>query len=278
MIPPTTGPSTRRALLKLTGQAALFGAFAPRLAFAASDGTPKSAGAIAGDPIAVKVGEKILQDGGNAIDAAIASAFAAGICTSRNCGVGGYGGHATIALAGEKKITCIDFNSIAPAAAHDGMFPRDDRGVVKGNVNTVGWLAAGVPGTLADLELALQRYGTRSLRHTLAPAIEMCERGTHVAAVNGLDDVARPPSTETPALPPPPIRRRPSIQWRLRCRLILGDVEQVNEFALSIEEFAIAFFVLEDFSRERGQLREVRPTPREFIAEPQHLLLDGTAA
>ena len=65
----------------------------------------------------------------------------------------------------------------------------DAKGAVIGGVNSIGWLAAGVPGALAGLELALQRYGTRSLRDTLAPAIAMCESGTYAVAVKGIDDV-----------------------------------------------------------------------------------------
>ncbi len=191
-----TSPTyTRREMLALTGRAALAGALAPRFAWAAATSSPAAAGTVVGDSVAAKVGLRVLQDGGNAIDAAIAAAFAAGICTPRNCGVGGYGGHAVIALAGGKKITTIDFNSMAPAAARADMFPLDAKGAVIGGVNTLGWLAAGVPGTLAGLDLALQRYGTRSLRDTLAPAIAMCESGTHAIAVKGIDDVPadRPP-------------------------------------------------------------------------------------
>src|SRR6185503_3357391 len=150
--------------------------------------------------------EKVLRDGGNAIDAAIAMAFAAGITSPSKCGVGGYGGHAVIALAGGKKITSIDFNSMAPAAARADMFPLEPNGRVKGGVNSTGWLAAGVPGTVAGLELALQRHGTRSLRDILAPAIQMCEEGVYVAAVKGIDDASlndpRPDSEQGGKLPP----------------------------------------------------------------------------
>ena len=198
MIPPRF---TRREIISLAGKAALVGALAPRLARGAEENSAQSFGAVVGDPIAAKIGETILKDGGNAIDAAIAAAFAAGICAARNSGIGGYGGHAMIALAGGKKITAIDFNSAAPAAARADMFPLDAQGRVVGNVNTFGWLAAGVPGVAAGLDLALQRYGTRPLRDVLAPAIQMCEEGRYAAAVKGIDDLA-------PAGPVPPEKRR----------------------------------------------------------------------
>ena len=94
---------TRRELLALAGQAAMAGALAPRQMFAAEEKSSQSFGAVVGDPIAARIGETVLRDGGNAIDAAIAAAFAAGICAARNSGIGGYGGHAMIALAGGKK-------------------------------------------------------------------------------------------------------------------------------------------------------------------------------
>ena len=183
---------TRRESLALTGKAALAGALASTPAlFAADEHSTSRYGAIVGDPAAVKVGEKILQDGGNAIDAAIATAFAVGIVSPSKCGVGGYGGHAMIYSARDRRVAAIDFDAMAPAAARPEMFPLDEKGGVKGNVNIHGWLAAGVPGTVAGLELALTRFGTRSLRDTLAPAIEMCERGVFVVPAKGIDDASR---------------------------------------------------------------------------------------
>jgi gamma-glutamyltranspeptidase/glutathione hydrolase len=167
------------------------GALAPSLPLRAEEKSAGAYGAIIGDPAATKVGEKILKDGGNAIDAAIATAFAVGIVSPSKCGVGGYGGHAMISLAREKKTVAIDFDSMAPAAARADMFPLDAGGKVKGSVNIHGWLAAGVPGTVAGLELALTRFGTRSLRDTLAPAIAMCEEGVYVVPAKGIDDASR---------------------------------------------------------------------------------------
>lgn len=180
---------TRRDVLRLAGTAAVAGALTPRFSFAANAVAPSATGTVVGNAVAARLGEQVLRDGGNAIDAAITAAFAATVCAQSSCGIGGYGGHAVIALAGGKKITAIDFNSTAPAAARGDMFPLDEKGAVKGQINTFGWLAAGVPGTAAGLELALARYGTRSLRQALAPAIDLCGRGTYGTAVKGIDDV-----------------------------------------------------------------------------------------
>ena len=188
MSTPSSHDYSRRAFLRLTGQSVAIGALASHVAFSSTASDTSSPGAVVGNPLAVKAGEQVLRDGGNAIDAAIASAFAACIVAPHQCGIGGYGGHALIALAGGKKVTAIDFTSTAPAAARPDMFPLDANGRVAGNINTVGWLATGVPGTAAGLELALTRYGTRSLRDTLAPAIELCESGKHIAVIKGVDD------------------------------------------------------------------------------------------
>ncbi|MEO6336798.1 MAG: gamma-glutamyltransferase [Verrucomicrobiota bacterium] len=165
---------SRREMLNLTGKAVAVGMLGPAFCFAGKESSVNSFGAVVGEPVAAKIGEAILSDGGNAIDAAIATAFAAGITSPSKCGLGGYGGHAIIALA-NGKITAIDFNSAAPAKAREERFPLDEKGRVKGNLNYHGWLAAAVPGTPAGLQLALERYGTRSLRDVLAPTIRLCE-------------------------------------------------------------------------------------------------------
>ncbi len=204
-------PLTRREMLRLAGTGAAAAVFAPHVTFSATADNSASPGAIVGNPAAAKVGEKVLRDGGNAIDAAIAAAFAAGVVAPHQCGIGGYGGHAIIALAGGKKITAIDFNSTAPAAARPDMFPLDANGKVAGNRHNVGWLAAGVPGTLAGLELALTRYGTRSLRDTLAPVIALCESGDYAPLFRGADPGAKAAAAGEKAATPTDLRRNAAL-------------------------------------------------------------------
>src|SRR6516162_2613152 len=111
-------------------------------------------GRVNGQPQAAEAGMAVLAAGGNAVDAVVAAALVAGVVAVPSCGIGGYGGHMVIGRPGRGKVTAIDFNSTAPAAAKDDMFPLDDKGAVKGAVNMAGWLAAGVPGTLAGMQLA----------------------------------------------------------------------------------------------------------------------------
>lgn len=174
---------TRRQMLRLSGQAALLAGLVPRLCRGEKPSATAAGLVIVSDTTAAQVGNKVLADGGNAIDAAAAAALTACVVAPQSCGPGGYGGHATIGLARQKKIISIDFNTAAPAAARPDMFPRDSSGRVIGDINDTGWLACGVPGVLAGIQLALERYGTRPLRELLAPAITLAREGFPVSRI-----------------------------------------------------------------------------------------------
>jgi gamma-glutamyltranspeptidase/glutathione hydrolase len=170
-------------MLACTSKAAAASVFSPRLLLAADQRRTTSArGAISGEPTAEKVGEQVLGTGGNAIDAIVAAALTTAVASPHNTGMGGYGGHMTVALADGKKIISIDFNSVAPAAAREDMFAPDQNGSVRNRANEFGWLAAGVPGVLAGMQLALDRYGTRSFRQSVTPAIELARNGFQLSA------------------------------------------------------------------------------------------------
>src|SRR5437870_4462578 len=111
---------TRRQMLRLTGSAVAAGVVGRQVAFGAEAGTTRSAdGLVAGEPTAAEVGNAILKQGGNAVDAIVAAALAAAVTGHSRCGIGGYGGHMVICLGNGKKITAIDFNTTAPAAARE---------------------------------------------------------------------------------------------------------------------------------------------------------------
>jgi gamma-glutamyltranspeptidase/glutathione hydrolase len=172
----------RRQVLRFAGTAALGTLMGDQGNAPAADrkAAAKPRGRVIGQPEAARVGMQVLADGGNAVDAIAAAALVAGVVAVPLCGIGGYGGHLVIALPGGKKVTAIDFNSAAPAAARKDMFPLDARGKVKGQLDTHGWLAAGVPGTLAGIQLALDRYGTRGLAKLVQPAIRFARDGFEV--------------------------------------------------------------------------------------------------
>lgn len=135
-----------------------------------------------GEPTAEQAGLAMLQRGGNVADAIVTAAFTAAVAAPHQTGLGGYGGHAVLALDKGRRLVAVDFNSMAPAAARPEMFPLDAEGGVVGLRNMYGYLAAGVPGIPAGLELILTRLGTRPLREVLQPAIRLAEEGFPLGA------------------------------------------------------------------------------------------------
>ena len=142
-------------------------------------------GAVVGQPESDSAAVSILQKGGNAVDAAVGAAFLACVATPKSCGIGGYGGVMTAYIGGE--VVCVDFNTVAPRAAHARLFrvTRSDGrfgSVVGGYANQVGYKAISVPGVLAGLGLALEKFGKMTLADVLAPAIRACQSGFRVSA------------------------------------------------------------------------------------------------
>ncbi|MBM3335592.1 gamma-glutamyltransferase, partial [Candidatus Sumerlaeota bacterium] len=171
---------TRRQMLKGTGAVALGVALRARPGFAA--GISGEKGAIAGEPTAEQVGMRVLADGGNAVDAIVAAALVAAVAAPNQTGIGGYGACMTLALGGGRKVISIDANSAAPQAMREDIFKPGADGKIPGQVNNHGWLAAGVPGILAGLQLVLDRYGTRSFRELAQPAIAIARDGYPLSA------------------------------------------------------------------------------------------------
>ncbi|MFQ6083889.1 MAG: gamma-glutamyltransferase [Candidatus Aminicenantia bacterium] len=127
--------------------------------------------------IASSIGVDILKQGGNAIDAAVAVGFALAVAYPQAGNLGG-GGFMIIRLKNGEAVM-IDYRERAPLAAYRDMY-LDDKGEVIPDLSLLGYKAAGVPGTVAGLILALEKYGTMSLDRILKPVIELAEKGFRI--------------------------------------------------------------------------------------------------
>jgi len=128
------------------------------------------------NPLATQAGLRILQEGGNASDAAIGSAAVLAVVNPFMCGLGGVGGYALVYDAKTGKTEALDFIGNAPQSATVDQF-RGDRLWDFSKSSTDGYLAPLVPGILAGWQALHDRYGSLSWERILAPAIEYAEKG-----------------------------------------------------------------------------------------------------
>ena len=127
------------------------------------------------EELASEAGLAILEQGGNAVDAAVATGFALAVTLPRAGNIGG-GGFMLIHLAKEDRNIFIDYRETAPAAATRDMF-LDSEGKVDKRKAYFTRASSGVPGTVAGLIHALNNYGTLPLATVIAPAIRLAEEG-----------------------------------------------------------------------------------------------------
>jgi len=141
-------------------------------------------GTVAGPhPRTAKAGFEMLLAGGNAVDAAVAAAFAEGVVEPSHNGIAGYGGGVLIYRKQMQDVIAIDYNTAAPAAASEAMFTIEDAPDVPagyrvpGRVNVHGPLSIGVPGVVAGLCSTLEEFGSLPLTEVLQPAINSARYG-----------------------------------------------------------------------------------------------------
>src|SRR5438105_3303936 len=121
-----------------------------------------------------QAGVEILKRGGNAIDAAVAVAFALAVVEPAAGNIGG-GGFMLVRLA-SGKATFLDYREVAPGKATRDMYIGKD-GKLDEEASVIGYQSVAVPGTVAGLALALKTYGSMKLADAMAPAIRMAETG-----------------------------------------------------------------------------------------------------
>jgi gamma-glutamyltranspeptidase/glutathione hydrolase len=135
-----------------------------------SNGTVASSSAIASN-----VGVDILKRGGNAVDAAVATAFALAVTHPSAGNIGG-GGFALYYRGKQNEIKALDFRETAPSAATRDMYLDADGEIIE-NASLIGAKAAGVPGTVAGLFALWKKYGTKEWRELLEPAVMLADTG-----------------------------------------------------------------------------------------------------
>ncbi len=136
------------------------------------------------DPHAAKIAAQILQQGGNAVDAAVATGFALAVTYIDAGNIGG-GGFMLMQMNGESSF--LDYREKAALAAHRDMY-LDENGDVIPSASLIGAQAAAVPGTVAGLWKAHERYGNLSWSEVVLPAADLAQEGFYPAKIL-VDDI-----------------------------------------------------------------------------------------
>ena len=132
---------------------------------------------VAMEAIAADVGVSVLQQGGNAVDAAVAVGFAMAVTHPFAGNLGG-GGYMLIRLA-DGRTTFIDFRERAPEKSSRNMYLDAKGELTRDSIE--GWRSSGVPGTVRGFEIAVTKYGKRKWAENMAPAVELASKGFPVS-------------------------------------------------------------------------------------------------
>jgi gamma-glutamyltranspeptidase/glutathione hydrolase len=175
-----------------------------------------------------QAGIEILKRGGNAIDGAVAVAFALAVVEPAAGNIGG-GGFMLVRLA-DGRTTFFDYREVAPAKATRDMYIKPD-GTLDKELSVIGYKSVAVPGTVAGLELALKTYGKLKLADVLAPAIHLAEDGFPVS-----EKLARQLDGERPELQQFTVSRR--IFLNDGKMFHAGDIFRQPELAATLKRIA----------------------------------------
>ncbi|WP_257988034.1 gamma-glutamyltransferase [Bacillus sp. V33-4] len=129
--------------------------------------------------LATDIGEKILESGGNAVDAAVAIQFALNVVEPMMTGIGG-SGFMMVHHRDSNETKIFDGHTRAPKAAHPRMFLDDNGEVIPFKKRSTHGTAVGIPGILKAMDAALSAYGTKPLTELIEPSIELAEKGVEI--------------------------------------------------------------------------------------------------
>jgi gamma-glutamyltranspeptidase/glutathione hydrolase len=228
---------------------------------------------VASQADATRAGVAMLESGGNAIDAAVATAFAVGVTQPQSTGIGG--GAFILIRTGGGEVVAIDTRETAPAAATSDMYVRpgvDERASVRGP------LAVATPGLVAGLAMVLEEYGTKSLAEVMQPAIALAETGFEIGTYNARlmsfmrsrIDPERFPETARIQFPPAsePVRAG----WRLVQKDLAETLTKIAEQGPQVfYEGEIAEAIVKEMERRGGLVNAVdlagyRPVRRDVVS------------
>ncbi len=136
--------------------------------------TADTAMVVSAHPLASQVGINIMKQGGNAIDAMVATNFALAVVYPRAGNIGG--GGFMIIRTPQGEATALDYREMASQQADKDMYLDENGNVIEG-LSRNGGLAVGVPGTVAGLYAAWQKYGHKDWKDLIAPAISLAQKG-----------------------------------------------------------------------------------------------------
>ncbi|PZV10504.1 MAG: gamma-glutamyltransferase [Leptolyngbya sp.] len=149
---------------------------------------------VSANPLASQAGLAMLQQGGNAVDAAVATTFAISVVEPYSAGIGG-GGFLLLRVGKTGEVKALDFRERAPLAATAKMY-LDASGKVRPKASTEGYLAVGVPGTVAGLAEVHRQYGKLPWKTVVQPAIALAKNGFMVTPKLAAT-IARNPTLQT---------------------------------------------------------------------------------
>lgn len=224
---------------------------------------------VCSDRLAAEVGLQVLREGGNAVDAACAVAFALAVTYPMAGNIGG-GGFALIYQADSQEVFSIDFRETAPAAATADLYLDSAGGVDESRIRT-GPSAAGIPGTVAGLYEMHRRFGLRSWADVVRPARQLADTGFVVgeslaaSLAEHAEALGRFPATAAIFLPDgtTPVSGQRLIQSDLAVTLALIEQNGVDGFYQGEVADAIEAYCLTDGGIiTAADLRQYRPVWR----------------